>query len=1272
MKNVFKNTKPRGYQAMKQLPEDQYGRFRDRRNNQQATRKVAEESKYNLPLIFGLIAGTVTFLGVAVVIWVIKVGCSVISQLPITQSSEPLTFTVPWWGWLLVAVLSVLIGAIFADTTRRKQKSDHMLEEDGIINSYADDMHIQYQEEMTEMFGVFPDVGAHSSTKVSTLISHLMLDNKKVPKVRVPKRYDEDTVDEDGDPIYKGEEVLDNNGNVIYEEVPIIDRDYGEFIYDKAGFDKKNPERQFIDPHDVVMKPNMAKSDDQNQKYNKLTDMMSKDWTLPDYEIARPAGVYLVDTAAVNTMVLAITRAGKGQTIINNTIDMWTREDRKWNIVLNDPKGELLRTFLVPAIKRGYDVVQFNLINAMKTDVFNPLGYAVEAAREGKIDKVSEYLTNLSDIFFPKDGGEDKVWPESAAAAFERSCLGLIDYYLEEEHEIRRRAELQGKNPQLLDAEINNMWGKVSLYNAFKFFLSLVSKKETDPDKVWVREADKPPMVWDEENQIEVVDPSTPKADKALLDLFFDATDELPNSSVRNQIESSNNTLKTMMQSEKMLSSVYGIATSGMRFFADPTIVALTSGTASQNFDIESLSFPRRIAVRFASEWMVKYKYAGKLTRWSAYSDETFTEKLDDKLFGHEHVVEKTGWAYYAFDGMFDSLDSRKRKVGYVKMEILDPKNNFILKTFYFKATLKYQTSLDGTSYVKRPVTGEKVIKNGVLTELQRVQHDDGSVTFEEDYTRIEKVVKDFSHYVKGSKAKDIKIKVPAFSMLKLNYTERPKMIAFITPPHLMAYARLILILIKQATDSAMSTSYITKANQKPLYGTRYMLDELGNLQSDGHGIPHLETMLSIGLSANQQFTLILQTLQQLIAVYGDDVDKIVQGNTNNIIFIKSNDVSTVDNLVSLAGKTHTERNNSMTLTKDTEARVKKSDGKVSITKSVVEEDVLPRNVFLQLKRQESIVMRAGSNPIYNYGHMLLPMEWQLRAYKPQLNVPGVDYSLQTTPTMSSSLEFDADKNIPDFYAMVEKRVAQARLVAEIKERYRDAYGYSQIDIDRLNEDDYAQDIMNAINDTLWAEYEEEHQRLELDDDDLLPSGEQMFAQKARLREQTLIDNDEYKKAELDAMSKEVPDYDKMLYAGGTISRQMLITRHGEHGIMGSNVSTLIGQAVVAVKGQFMNDVDYRWDDKRQVLTDDKGTVLVSYNNVGMDEINEWSQEDSRVFAEDILDNNERDAVGYVVHEAFLLKLANLESWSSIAGGAFDNKMRQLMEKEDSVDEKDA
>jgi hypothetical protein len=50
---------------------------------------------------------------------------------------------------------------------------------------------------------------------------------------------------------------------------------------------------------------------------------------------------------------------------------MWLREKRPNNMVINDPKGELLVKNYVRATVRGFQIVQFNLINAMKTDIYN-------------------------------------------------------------------------------------------------------------------------------------------------------------------------------------------------------------------------------------------------------------------------------------------------------------------------------------------------------------------------------------------------------------------------------------------------------------------------------------------------------------------------------------------------------------------------------------------------------------------------------------------------------------------------------------------------------------------------------------------------------------------------------------------------------------------------------------------------------------------------------------------------------------------------------------
>ena len=74
------------------------------------------------------------------------------------------------------------------------------------------------------------------------------------------------------------------------------------------------------------------------------------------------------------------------------------------------------------------------------------------------------------------------------------------------------------------------------------------------------------------------------------------------------------------------------------------------------------------------------------------------------------------------------------------------------------------------------------------------------------------------------------------------------------------SWQRVTLNIHRNGVEDRIKSLSITRLNQKPLYKTRFMLDELGNLQSEGHGISGFETMLSIGLGQEQQFTLILQT----------------------------------------------------------------------------------------------------------------------------------------------------------------------------------------------------------------------------------------------------------------------------------------------------------------------------------------------------------------------------------------------------------------------------
>lgn len=249
--------------------------------------------------------------------------------------------------------------------------------------------------------------------------------------------------------------------------------------------------------------------------------------------------------------------------MIEPTLDMWMREKRPNNMVINDPKGELLVKNYVRATVRGLQVVQFNLINAMKTDIYNPLALAADAAREGDNTKCAMYVENIADVFFPLDGGDDPVWPNAANNAFKRAAYGLIDFYLEEEKAMRRMAERTNLDLKVLEQKVDEMWGKVTLYNCYQLFVQLSSKKMKNPAIEFSNnaKAGKYNDLSDEQYEIELQKiknksklwEDKPEAD--LLTLYFTATDALPRNSMRTLVANSNNALKAMAGAEKMMAS---------------------------------------------------------------------------------------------------------------------------------------------------------------------------------------------------------------------------------------------------------------------------------------------------------------------------------------------------------------------------------------------------------------------------------------------------------------------------------------------------------------------------------------------------------------------------------------------------------------------------------------------------------------------------------------------------------------------------------------------
>ena len=215
---------------------------------------------------------------------------------------------------MIVSLITGLIAfAILWAVLKKNLDALNVEFETGDINQHYDDQHIALPEEVQMLYDVFPDVGAHSSVMVSSMISHQMLTNKGLKKVKLAKRAKENIKDEDGDiVVYKGDILRDENGEPLYDEVPIIDNEFSEALFDSSKTPKDKYARRYFDAPKIPYNPGNENLD-KLKGFDTVAEVINKDWEFPIYEPQRPGGMYIVDTAPVNTMVLAITRAGKGK-----------------------------------------------------------------------------------------------------------------------------------------------------------------------------------------------------------------------------------------------------------------------------------------------------------------------------------------------------------------------------------------------------------------------------------------------------------------------------------------------------------------------------------------------------------------------------------------------------------------------------------------------------------------------------------------------------------------------------------------------------------------------------------------------------------------------------------------------------------------------------------------------------------------------------------------------------------------------------------------------
>lgn len=372
-----------------------------------------------------------------------------------------------------------------------------------------------------------------------------------------------------------------------------------------------------------------------------------------------------------------------------------------------------------------------------------------------------------------------------------------------------------------------------------------------------------------------------------------------------------------------------------------------------------------------------------------------------------------------------------------------------------------------------------------------------------------------------------------------------------------------------------------------------------------------------------------------------------VQGNTSNIVFLKSTDDSMLDTLQKMSGTTHKSYIDSKNVTVNKTRIVMQNEANVNFTMTTKEVPVIMYNDMAFIAERNSIVFRAGDSPVWNRNQTILPMSWRL--FQNTIQHAGHDYSLQTIPTLSSALDFDIRKNQPDFMEMLNHRMQQAEKASIVAERYKTAYGYTDYEIEQIDPDNYADDIMAVINEDIRRDKQRESGELN-DDDDMMddwmakvePNKEQMQAT-AKVE------------AEQQAASKKI-------YAGKMLSKDDLVSK--VDGVNHQYDKDFIN-VFVDLKGDMLQDKKHFMDKGDGNLYGKDGTpyIIRKDESADLENLNKLAQKkNTKVFSEANVKVDDLKAIGtYEIQDAFYRYLVSLPSWKDIAKGRFDSQMSKAM-----------
>ena len=184
--------------------------------------------------------------------------------------------------------------------------------------------------------------------------------------------------------------------------------------------------------------------------------------------VAHFLGKIYLDNSPTNTLIIGMTRSGKGQMYVIPTLDILSRAEKQSSMVVIDPKLENYKMSRKILQERGYDVRLFNIDDPVHSMGFNPLHLIIEAFKGGRMSEAEMLANTFSYSVFnassKSDGGSsnEDFFLKTACGLSNALILALVDDCLAEDRRLNEaRRQKYDKARMAFDAlpeEQKEMW----------------------------------------------------------------------------------------------------------------------------------------------------------------------------------------------------------------------------------------------------------------------------------------------------------------------------------------------------------------------------------------------------------------------------------------------------------------------------------------------------------------------------------------------------------------------------------------------------------------------------------------------------------------------------------------------------------------------------------------------------------------------------------------------------------------------------------------------